>query len=49
MNQTINELFNRKSVRSYENRPIEGEKKRIILESAIQAPSAGIVAIIMGD
>ena len=41
MNQTINELFNRKSVRSYENRPIEGEKKRIILESAIQAPSAG--------
>lgn len=41
MNQTINELFSRKSVRVYENRPIEIEKKRIILESALQAPTAG--------
>lgn len=41
MNQTIKELFSRKSVRVYENRPIESEKKRIILESALQAPTAG--------
>ncbi len=41
MNQTISELFSRKSVRVYENRPIESEKKRIILEAAIQAPTAG--------
>ena len=41
MNQTINELFSRKSVRVYENRPIESEKKRLILESALQAPTAG--------
>ncbi len=41
MNQTISELFSRKSVRVYENIPIESEKKRIILEAAIQAPTAG--------
>lgn len=41
MNQTINELFSRKSVRVFENRPIEQDKKRIILESALQAPTAG--------
>lgn len=41
MNQTIQELFNRKSIRSYEDRPIEPEKKEAILEAALQSPSAG--------
>lgn len=41
MNQTINELFNRKSIRQYEERQIEEEKKKTILKSAIQAPTAG--------
>lgn len=41
MNQTIQELFDRKSVRAYEERPIEPEKKALIIKSAIQAPSAG--------
>ena len=45
MNQTIQELFARKSVRVYEDRPIEPEVKRAILESAIQAPSAGNMAL----
>lgn len=37
----IDELFARKSVRAYEEREIEPEKKRLILEAACQAPSAG--------
>lgn len=41
MNNTIEELFARKSVRVYEDKAIEPEKKRLILESAIQAPTAG--------
>lgn len=41
MNQTMKELFERKSVRAYEERPIEPEKKALILKAAIQAPSAG--------
>lgn len=41
MNQTIQELFARKSVRAYEDRPIEPEKKELVLKAAIQAPSAG--------
>lgn len=45
MNQTINELFKRKSIRQYEDRPVEDEKKKIILESAIQAPTAGNMSL----
>lgn len=41
MTQTIRELHARKSVRVYEDRPIEDEKKQAILEAALQAPTAG--------
>jgi len=41
MTNTIKELFNRKSVRVFTNQNISDEDKKIILESAIQAPSAG--------
>ena len=41
MNQTIRELHSRKSVRVYEDRPVEAEVKQAILEAAIQAPTAG--------
>jgi nitroreductase len=41
MNTTITELFNRKSVRAYEDRAIEPEKNDLILQSAAQAPTAG--------
>ena len=41
MNSTIKELFERKSVRVYKDKEIEPEKKQLILESAIQAPTAG--------
>ena len=37
MNQTIKELMERKSVRVYEERPIEPEKKALIIEAALQA------------
>ena len=45
MNQTIRELQSRKSVRVYENRPIEAECKQAILEAALQAPTAGNMAL----
>ena len=41
MNQTIRELHSRKSVRVYEDRPVEAEIKKAILDAAIQAPTAG--------
>lgn len=41
MNQTIQELYNRKSVRMFSDEPITEEEKRLILESALQAPTAG--------
>lgn len=41
MNNTINELLRRKSVRVYENKVIEDEKKQLIIEAALQAPTAG--------
>ncbi len=41
MTQTIRELHARKSVRVYEDRPIEDEKKQAILQAALQAPTAG--------
>ena len=45
MNDVIRQLHARKSVRVYENRPIEDSVKRAILEAAIQAPSAGNMAL----
>lgn len=45
MNEVLKQLHQRKSVRVYENRPVEEDKKRAILEAAIQAPSAGNMAL----
>lgn len=45
MNEVINQLRARKSVRVYEDRPVEAEVKRAVLEAAIQAPSAGNMAL----
>jgi len=41
MNNTIKELFDRKSVRAFTEREISGEDKELILNAACQAPSAG--------
>ena len=45
MNEVLRQLHERKSVRVYEDRPIEAEVKQAILEAAIQAPSAGNMAL----
>ena len=45
MNEVLRQLHDRKSVRAYEDRPIEPEVKRSILEAAIQAPTAGNMAL----
>lgn len=45
MNSTIEQLHRRKSVRVYEDRPIEPDVKRAILEAALQAPTAGNMAL----
>ncbi len=41
MNETIQQLKDRKSVRVYEDRPIGAAEKTAILEAALQAPTAG--------
>lgn len=41
MNQTLQDIYGRKSVRAYEEKEIGEEEKRRILEAAIQAPTAG--------
>ena len=45
MNDTIRQLHDRKSVRVFEDRAIEPEIRQAILEAAIQAPSAGNMAL----
>ncbi len=40
-NQTLNELYARKSVRAFLDKPIPPQVKRAILEAAVQAPTAG--------
>ena len=45
MNEVLQQLHDRKSVRVYEDRPVEPEVKQAILEAAIQAPSAGNMAL----
>lgn len=40
-NETLELLYNRKSVRAYADRPISREEKTAILEAARQAPTAG--------
>ena len=41
MNEIIESLYNRKSVRIYEEKAIPNEMKNVILEAAMQAPTAG--------
>lgn len=41
MNETVKELMERKSVRVYEDKQIEREKKAVIMDAALQAPTAG--------
>ena len=41
MNEIIKSLYNRKSMRVYEEKNIPEEMKQAILEAAAQAPSAG--------
>lgn len=41
MNQTIQQLFDRKSIRVFTDREITPEEKNLILQSAVQAPTAG--------
>lgn len=45
MNEVLQQLHDRKSVRVYEDRPIEAEAKQAVLEAAIQAPTAGNMAL----
>lgn len=45
MNQTLQQLHDRKSVRVYEDRPVEPEVKKAVLEAALQAPTAGNMAL----
>ena len=41
MNETIQGLYDRKSVRAFQDRPVPGEVKAEILAAAVQAPTAG--------
>ena len=41
MNEILQSLYDRKSVRVFEEKPIPAEMKQAILEAAVQAPSAG--------
>ena len=45
MNEVLRQLYERKSVRVYEDRPVPEDVKRAVLEAAIQAPSAGNMAL----
>ena len=41
MNDVLNQLYNRKSVRDYLEKPVEEEKAEQILKAAMRAPTAG--------
>ena len=45
MNEVLQQLHDRKSVRAYEDRPVPEDVKREILSAAIQAPTAGNMAL----
>lgn len=45
MNEIIRSLYARKSVRVFEDRPVEEAVKRSVLEAALQAPTAGNMAL----
>lgn len=44
-NQTLQQLYDRKSVRVYEDRSVEEDVKQAILSAALQAPTAGNMAL----
>jgi len=41
MNETIQLLLNRKSIRAYEERPISAEDKELLMQATLRAPTAG--------
>ena len=41
MNEIMESLYQRKSMRAYEDREISEEMKKLILKAASQAPTAG--------
>lgn len=45
MNEILRSLHDRKSVRVYEDRPIEAEVKQAVLAAAVQAPTAGNMSL----
>ena len=45
MNETIRQLMERKSVRAYEPEEMPEQDVQTILEAAVQAPSAGNMAL----
>ena len=45
MNEILRSLYARKSVRVFEDRPVEEAVKRSVLEAALQAPTAGNMAL----
>lgn len=45
MNEILQSLYARKSVRAYADRPVEPEVKQAILDAAIQAPTAGNMSL----
>lgn len=45
MNKTIEELFERKSVRAYTSQQITEEQKTLIYQAVLQAPTAGNMAL----
>jgi nitroreductase len=42
VNQIIQSLYDRKSIRSFTDRPVSEEDKALVVEAAMQAPSAGL-------
>lgn len=45
MNQTLYELYQRRSIRAYRDEPITSQEKQWILNAALQAPTAGNMAL----
>lgn len=45
MNEVLKQLYDRKSVRVYEDRPVPEDVKQAVLAAAVQAPSAGNMAL----
>lgn len=45
MNEVLKQIKNRKSMRLFENKPIEAEIKKEILNSAFEAPTAGAMML----